>query len=337
MTTFVTGGTGFVGSAVVRHLLEDGHDIRVLVRRVSDRSNLEGMPIDCVEGDVNDPSSLRRALIGCTALFHVAADYRLFTPDPRGMYRTNVTGTVNVLRTAADAGVSRMVYTSTVGTLGSAEDEVPADETTPATIDDMSGHYKRSKFIAERVVCGMARGEGLPVVIVNPSTPIGPGDVRPTPTGRMIRDAARGRLPAYVDTGLNIVHVDDVARGHLMALERGVVGERYILGGEDLTLAEILGRVADLVHRRPPRLRIPLAFAVPVAFAAEVWTRAVRAGEPLATVEGVRMARKRMFFSSAKAQNQLGYAFRSADEALRDAVAWFRRESSEVSVASNDS
>ncbi len=306
MTTFVTGATGFVGSAVARRLLALGHDVRVLVRPGSSRCNLEGLAVDCAEGDLNDFHSLKRALAGCTALFHVAADYRLFVPDPEKMYRTNVTGTVNVLQAAADAGVSKMVYTSSVGVLGIRTDGAPADENTPVMIEDMIGHYKRSKFLAEHQVRRMVEKLGLPVVIVNPSTPVGPGDIRPTPTGRMISNAARGKMPAFVNTGLNIVHVDDVAAGHLLAFEKGRIGERYILGGEDMTLAEILRRIALITGRRPPRLRIPVSVVMPVACAAEIWARITGGEEPLTTIDGTKMARKSMFFTSRKSDARPG-------------------------------
>lgn len=323
MKTLVTGATGFVGSAIARRLLSEGHDVRVLVRDCSNRQNLKGLEVDCAVGDLNDRASLKKALSGCSALFHAAADYRLFVPHPQSMYQTNVTGTVNILQAAADAGVSRMVYTSTVGALGLTADGAPADETTPVTIADMVGHYKRSKFLAEYQVKKMVEKQGLPVVIVNPSTPVGPRDVRPTPTGRMILNAVKGRMPAYVNTGLNIVHVDDVAQGHLLAFKKGIAGERYILGGEDMSLAEILRRIAALTHRRPPRMRIPVIAVLPVAYVSEAWARLTGGGEPLTTIDGTQMARKNMFFSCEKARRDLGYAPRPADEALREAVKWF--------------
>jgi dihydroflavonol-4-reductase len=323
VTTLVTGGSGFVGAAVVRRLLQAGHRVRVLVRAGSDRRNLDGLQVEVVVGDLTDFPSLEAALRGCTALFHVAADYRLWAPEPDTLYRANVAGTEAILRAAAGAGVPRIVYTSSVATLGLRGGGLPADEETPSNLDDMVGHYKRSKYLAEEQVRRMA-AEGLPVVIVNPSTPVGPRDIKPTPTGRMIVDAARGRIPAYVDTGLNVVHVDDVAAGHLLAFDRGTVGERYILGGDNLTLAAILAQVAALTGRTPPRIRLPHDLVLPVAYLAEGWARLRGGGEPLVTVDGVRMAKKRMFFSTEKARRELGYEFRPAADALRDAVAWFR-------------
>jgi dihydroflavonol-4-reductase len=318
----VTGATGFVGAAVARALLRDGWQVRALARAGSDRRNLEGLPLEIAVGDLNDPASLEPAVADCRALFHVAADYRLAARDPEQLYRTNVQGTRNILEAARRAGVERSIYTSSVATLGLPADGTPGDEATPVALDAMIGHYKRSKFLAERTVLEEARA-GLSVVIVNPSTPVGPGDVKPTPTGQVVLDAACGRMPAYVDTGLNIVHVDDVARGHLLAFERGVVGERYILGGKDMTLREILAEIARLVGRDPPRVRLPYAAVLPIAYIAEAVSRVSgRAGR--VTLEGVRMSRKRMFFSSAKAQRELGYAWRPPAEALADAVEWFR-------------
>ncbi len=326
MTTLVTGGTGFVGAALVRQLVQAGHAVRALARPGSDRTNLAGLPIETVEGDLRDPGSLARAARGCRALFHCAADYRLWSLRPADLYESNVEGTRALMRAALDAGMERIVYTSSVATLGLHRNGTPADEGTPVRLEDMIGDYKRSKFLAEEVVRSMVRDEGLPAVIVNPSTPIGPRDIKPTPTGRMILDAARGRMPAYVDTGLNVVHVEDVAWGHLLAFERGRIGERYILGGEDMLLRDILAEVARLTGRRPPRLRLPHGAVLPVAVASELWARFVSGREPRATVSGVRMARKRMFFSSARARAQLGYEWRAPAEALRDAVDWFLKQ-----------
>ena len=323
MTTLVTGGNGFVGSALVRLLLEQDHQVRVLVRSGSDRRNLEDLDIDLVEGDLTDAASLQRAVRGCSHLFHVAADYRLWIPDPERMYRTNVDGTRDLLRAAADAGVGRMVYTSSVATLGINRDRSPADETTPVSLADMVGHYKRSKFLAEQAVRELVQEQGLPVIIVNPSTPIGPRDVKPTPTGRIIVDALRGKIPAYVDTGLNIAHVDDVAAGHLLAFERGEPGRRYILGGENLSLQAILGIICDYADLAPPRLRLPHNAVYPFAWLAEQWAR-VSGKEPFATVDGVKMAKKFMYFSSALAQQMLGYEPRPARLAIKDAIDWFR-------------
>lgn len=326
MTTLVTGATGFVGSAVVRDLLSAGHSVRVLARPGSDRRNLTGLPLDIAEGDLLGRASLERACKGCSALFHVAADYRLWVPNPPAIYRVNVEGSVNLLQAAAQAGIQRMVYTSSVATLGLNADSSPASEDTPVSLADMIGHYKRSKFLAEEAVQKLVQAQGLPVVIVNPSTPIGPRDVKPTPTGKLIVDAAAGRMPAYVDTGLNLVHVDDVARGHRLAFERGAIGQRYVLGGQDMALKEILFAVARLVGRQPPRLRLPHNLVLPIAYAAEAWARLVPGHEPLATVDGVRLSKKRMYFSSAKAQRDLGYQTRPVQEALTEAIAWFRAQ-----------
>jgi dihydroflavonol-4-reductase len=325
MMTLVTGATGFVGAAVVRRLLEVGHDVRVIVRPGGNRRNLEGLAVEAVPGDLADPPSLARALKGCAALFHVAADYRLWVPDPDAMYRTNVDGTRDILREALSAGVKRVVYTSSVATLGTTADGSPADEDTPSTLDDMIGPYKRSKFLAEALVRRLVSEQGLPAVIVNPSTPVGPGDVKPTPTGRVIVDAASGRMPAYVDTGLNVVHVDDVASGHLLALERGRTGERYILGGENMTLKEILDAISRNAGRPSPRIRLPHGLVLPLACLCEAWAKISGGGEPRATRDGVRMAKKPMVFSSGKARRELGYEPRPAEEAIRDAVTWFRR------------
>jgi dihydroflavonol-4-reductase len=324
VTTLVTGATGFVGSAVLRALLRRGEPVRGLVRPSSSLRLLEGLPVDIVRGDLADPAGFRGALAGCDALFHVAADYRLWVPRPATMYRTNVDGTRALLLAAAEAGVRRIVYTSSVATLGLRADRVPSDETTPATLADMIGHYKRSKFLAEQAVRELVATAGLPVVIVNPSAPVGPADARPTPTGRVLIEAARGRIPAYVDTGLNLVHVDDVADGHLLAFERGRVGERYILGGDNLPLGEMLAQIAALAGRRPPRLRLPAGALLPVAVVAEALARLGIGGEPLVTADGVRMARKPMYFTSAKAERELGYRSRPAAEGLRDAIDWYR-------------
>ncbi|HEX6996610.1 MAG TPA: hopanoid-associated sugar epimerase [Gammaproteobacteria bacterium] len=323
MTAAVTGANGFVGAAVVRALAARGDPVRALVRRGSNRSNLAALPVEIAEADITVPESLAAAFAGCRHVFHVAADYRLWAADPEPMYRTNVQGSLNVLEAAARAGVERVVYTSSVATLGLNADGSPADEDTPVSLEDMIGHYKRSKFLAEQAVRERAAALGLPVVIVNPSTPIGPGDIRPTPTGRVILDAAAGRMPAFVDTGLNVVHVDDVAVGHLLALERGTPGERYILGGEDMSLERILQCVAAHTGRRPPRVRLPHWSVYPAAIAAEGWAR-VTGKEPRVTLDGVRMSTKHMYFTNRKAHQALGYAWREPELAIRDAVDWFR-------------
>lgn len=326
MKTLVTGGTGFVGSAVIRRLLAAGHDVRALVRETSDCRNLQGLPVEFVTGDLTERASLDRALAGCSALFHVAADYRLWTPNPNELYHSNVDGTRNIMRAALDGGVERVVYTSSVATLGCNSNGAPADETTPSSLDDMIGHYKRSKFLAEAEVHRLISEQGLPAMIVNPSTPVGPGDIKPTPTGRMIRDAVAGRIPAFVDTGLNIVHVDDVAVGHLLAFERGVVGERYILGGTNMNLQQILTKISEIAGRTPPRIRLPHNVVLPIAGLVEAWARLFKTAEPLVTLDGLRMAKKTMYFSSEKARGELGFNPRPAEEALADAVAWFRRK-----------
>ena len=322
MTALVTGATGFVGAAVARALVAAGWRVRVLVRAGADRGNLRHLAADIVEGDLADLSSLERALDSCTGLFHVAADYRLGARDPEPLYRTNVDGTRNILSAARKAGVPRIVYTSSVATIGIPLDGSPGEERTPAALSDMIGHYKRSKYLAEEVARDAARA-GLPVIIVNPSTPVGPGDIKPTPTGQLVLDAARGRMPAYVDTGLNVVHVDDVAAGHLLAFERGAAGERYILGGEDMSLQTILQLIAGLTGRKPPRIRLPYAAVLPVAYLAEAFA-AVSGRSGRVTLEGVRMSRKRMFFSSGKAAAELGYRWRPPLQAFEDALRWFR-------------
>jgi dihydroflavonol-4-reductase len=319
--SLVTGATGFVGSAVARALLVRGRRVRVLARPNSDRRNLSDLEVEIAEGAMEDPRSLARAVAGCRYVYHVAADYRIWVPDPAPMVRANVHGTRDLLTAALEAGAERVVYTSSVATLGLVAGG-SADEQTPSSMDDMIGPYKRSKFLAEEVARGLARERGLPVVIVNPSTPVGPGDIKPTPTGRLIVEAARGQMPAYVDTGLNIVHVDDVAEGHLAAAEKGRIGERYILGGENLALAEILATVGKAVGRRPPRLRVPHSVLFPVAVGAELAAR-LTGRDPFVTLDGVRMSRKKMYFTSEKASRELGYAPRPARKAIADAVSWF--------------
>lgn len=320
----VSGATGFVGSAVVRALLARGADVRALARPGGDRRNLAGLDIDIVEGDLLQPETLTRAVAGCTGVFHVAADYRLWTRDPDAMLRANVDGTRALLSAASESGVGRVVYTSSVAVLGSEPSGAPADETTPVRYDDMIGIYKQSKFRAEEAAMHVTDQTGLDCVIVNPSTPIGPRDIKPTPTGRLIVEAAAGRMPAYVDTGLNVVHVDDVAAGHLAAFERGQRGRRYVLGGDDMPLRDILVTVAEHAGVRPPRMEIPRWPIYPMALAAEAWCRVSGRGEPFATVDGLKMSKKKMYFSSARAETELGYVHRPAALALTDAVDWFR-------------
>jgi dihydroflavonol-4-reductase len=320
--TLVTGATGFVGSAVARAFAAEGHALRLLVRPGGDRRNLAGLRAELAEGDLTDPGSLAPALAGCRYLVHVAADYRLWVPDPARMMAANVNGTSALLLAAHQAGVERIVYCSSVAALGLTGTSAPADETTPVFPEKIVGVYKQSKYRAEQAVLALIRHGGVPAVIVNPSTPIGMRDIKPTPTGKMIRDAAAGRMPAYVDTGLNIVHVDDVAAGHVLALKHGRIGERYILGGEDFSLGDLFARIAAIAGRRPPRLRLPIAPLMPVAIVCEMLARL--GVEPVVTRETLAMARKKMFFSSAKARAELGYAPRPAIEAIRDAVAWFQ-------------
>lgn len=319
----ITGATGFVGSAVARKLLARGHRVRALVRPGGDRRNIEKLALELVEGDLLAPETFGPALEGCRALFHVAADYRLWVPDPAALYAANVEGSRALIEAALAAGVTRIVYTSSVATLGIKRGGAPADEETPVSESDMIGHYKRSKFLAEQTVRRLIEERSAPVIVVNPAAPVGPRDIKPTPTGRMIVEAAAGRMPAYVDTGLNLVHVDDVAEGHLLAFERGGLGERYILGGQDMTLAEILEEIAQITGGRAPRIRLPHNLLLPVAHAAEAWAR-LTGREPFVTIDGLRMAKKHMFFTSAKARAALGYNPRPAAQALADAVAWFR-------------
>jgi dihydroflavonol-4-reductase len=317
----VTGGTGFVGANLVRELIADGSAVRVLARPGGDRRALEGCAVEVAEGDLLDRGSLRRAASGVRRLYHVAADYRLWAPDPAALFGANVDGTRNVLEAAAEAGVQRIVYTSTVGALGIPKDGTPGDEQTPVTLADMVGPYKASKFLAERVAEEFA-ARGAPVVIVSPSTPIGPRDVKPTPTGQMIVDFLRGRMVASLDTGLNVVHVRDVARGHILAAERGRPGEKYILGHRNLSLLEIFRLLGRITGRRAPRLRVPYALAWLAAAGMESVAR-LTGGPPAVPLTAVRMARKRMYFSPAKAVRDLGFPQTPVEQALRDAVEWF--------------
>jgi dihydroflavonol-4-reductase len=323
MTTLVTGATGFVGSAVARTLAMRGHDLRLLARPTSDRRNLAGLDAEIVTGDLTDPASLARAAAGCRYVFHVAADYRFWVPDPDAMLRANVDGALAMVRAAAQAGAERIVHCSSVAALGQIGDGTPADEATPTNEADFVGIYKRSKYLAEKAVLDLARRDGLPVVVVNPAAPVGPRDIKPTPTGKMIRDAATGRVPAYIDTGLNIVHVDDVAEGHVLALEKGRVGQRYVLGGENMLLKDILALVSDVVHRRAPSICLPEAVVWPAAFVMEKLAKFTGIA-PMMTRDHLKMARKKMFYSSAKAAAELGYKPRPVRLAVEDAVAWFR-------------
>lgn len=322
MTTLVTGGTGFVGAHLVRALLGRGDAVRCLARPGSRLDNLAGLDVEVVTGDLCDPASLERAVAGCDQVFHCAADYRLYVRDPSELYAVNVEGTRCLLRAAASAGASRIVYTSSVGALGLVPDGSPATETTPVTLDRMIGHYKRSKFLGERVAQELA-AEGAPIVIVNPSTPVGELDIKPTPTGRMIVDFLAGRMPAYVDTGLNLIDVRDVADGHLLAAEHGRVGERYILGCRNLSLREILGLLATMTGLPAPRVRVPHWIPAAFATASTAWARA-RGTEPRVSIESVRMSRYRMYFDAEKAVRELGLPQTPVENALDRAVAWFR-------------
>lgn len=321
----VTGASGFVGSAVVRVLLEHGYQVRVLVRAQSPRENLAGLDVEIVTGDLRDRESVARAVQGMHGLVHAAAEYRLWTPRPREMLAVNVDGTLTLLHAALAAGIERIVYTSSVATLALRPGTEPSDESMTLSEGAAIGAYKRSKVIAEREVQALIAAESAPIVIVHPSTPIGPRDIKPTPTGRVVVEAARGRMPAFVETGLNLVHVDDVAIGHVAALERGRAGERYILGGQNVALSEMLAEIARQTGRTPPRVRLPRRLLYPAAVITEAMARVTRR-EPLLTLDGLRMARRYMYFTSAKAERELGYLARPYREALADAIAWFGRK-----------
>ncbi len=323
--TFVTGATGFVGSHVVRLLLLRGDRVRILARNSSRKSNIEGLGCEVVIGDLKDSMSMQRCVQGCRKVYHVAADYRLWARNPQEIYDNNVGGTRNLLSACCEAGVEKVVYTSTVGTIGIRADGVPADENSPVRLDDMIGHYKRSKFMAEQVALEFA-ASGLPLTIVNPTTPVGSGDIKPTPTGKIVLDFIKGRLPAYVDTGLNLVGVEDVAHGHLLAEEKGRIGERYILGGENWSLEKILETLARICGRHSPRVRIPYLAAVTFGYLDNFVVGGILRREPFIPLDGVRMARYKMYVCSEKARSELGYAPQSAETALREAVEYFRSE-----------
>jgi dihydroflavonol-4-reductase len=323
----VTGASGFVGSAVARALKARGAEVTVLARRTSPRGNLDALGAQISYGDMTDEASVALAAKGARYLFHVAADYRLWARDPEEIVRANRAGTLAVMRAAQAQGVEKIVYTSSVATLGpapGADKDAPADETGPLTEQTAIGAYKRSKVIAERIVERMVE-EGLPAVIVNPSTPIGPRDIKPTPTGRIIVEAASGKVPAFIDTGLNLVHVDDVAEGHLLALERGRIGERYILGGQDVVLSRMLADIAGLAGRKPPTVRLPRGPLYPLAAIFEAAAQAT-GKEPMLTRDALNMSKRHMFYTSAKAERELGYTARPYIEGIRDALAWFRAE-----------
>jgi dihydroflavonol-4-reductase len=319
----VTGASGFVGSAVARLLVERGFSVRALVRSSSPKQHLAGLDIEFVQGDLRDAEAVRQAMAGMRWIFHVAADYRLWARNPAEIIDNNMRSTRIVMEEARRASVERIVYTSSVATLKTGPSGESADETMPLDEHQAIGSYKLSKLMAERLVLDMA-ARGLPVTIVNPSTPIGPRDVKPTPTGRLIVEAASGRVPAFVETGLNMVHVDDVAAGHLAALERGRIGERYILGGQNASLSEILATIARQTGRRPPRMKIPRAAVFPIAVVAQTIARGT-GREPFITVDGLRMSKNRMFFTAAKAERELGFHARPYAEGIRDAIEWFRQ------------
>ena len=323
MLAFVTGATGFVGNHVARGLAEQGASLRLLVRPESNKKNLAGLNADLVNGDLREPASLAKVLAGCEVVFHVAADYRLWVRDPEEMYRANVEGTRAILEAAQKNNVRRVVYTSSVATMGFTSNGQPADENSPVSLGNMIGPYKRSKYMAEQVAIEAARN-GIDVVIVNPTTPVGERDIKPTPTGRIILDFLEKKFPAYVDTGLNLVDASECARGHIAALEKGRRGERYILGGENLTLKQILDKLAAITGLPSPKIRLPYFVALATGVVDEIITGRIRGREPRATIDAVRMGRKKMFASSAKAQRELGWRIVPVDDALGRAVAWFR-------------
>ena len=323
MLAFVTGATGFLGSHVARVPAEQRAQLRLLVRPSSDLRNIADLNAERVEGDLRDPASIEKALAGCDALFHVAADYRLWVQDPQQMYRSNVEGTRALLEAARRQGVRRVVYTSSVATMGFSSNGALADETSPVSLADMIGHYKRSKFMAEQVAFEAARS-GVDVVVVNPTTPIGERDLKPTPTGRIVVDFLKRKFPAYVDTGLNLVDATECARGHIQALEKGRPGERYILGGENLTLKQILDRLGAITGLPSPKVKLPYVFALAAGVVDETVTGHILGREPRATIDAVRMGRKKMFITSAKAERELGWRSVPVDDALRRSVEWFR-------------
>jgi dihydroflavonol-4-reductase len=322
MLAFLTGATGFLGSHVARALAEHGADLRLLVRGNSNTKNIDDINADRVTGDLRDPASLEKGIAGCDVVFHVAADYRLWVRDPDEMYRSNVEGTRAILE-ATKKNKIRVVYTSSVATVGFTSNGQPANENSPVSLKNMIGPYKRSKFIAEQIAIEAAKS-GVDVVIVNPTTPVGERDIKPTPTGRIVVDFLKKKFPAYVDTGLNLVDATECARGHVAALEKGRTGERYILGGENLTLKQILDKLAAITGLPSPKIRVPYALALTTGVVDELVTGRIRGREPRATIDAVRMGRKKMFVTSAKAERELGWKSVPVDEALRRAVEWFR-------------
>jgi len=323
MLAFVTGATGFLGSHVARVLAEQGAALRLLVRPTSNLRNLRGLKAETATGDLRDAASLQKAMTGCDTVFHVAADYRLWVQDPDEMYRSNVGGTRAILEAAGRNGVARVVYTSSVATMGFTSDGHPADEDSPVSLAEMIGHYKRSKFMAEQLAMEAGRS-GLHVVTVNPTTPVGEQDVKPTPTGRIVVDFLKRKFPAYVETGLNLVDVRECARGHIAALEKGTPGQRYILGGENLTLKQILDKLGHITGLPSPRIKLPYFFALATGVVDEAITGRLFGREPRATVDTVRMGKKKMFASSTKAERELGWRIVPVEDALRRAVEWFR-------------
>jgi len=323
MKCFVTGATGFLGSQVARQLLARGAELRLLVRPTSRLDNVADLAAERVTGDLRDVDSLRHGMAGCEFVFHVAADYRLWARDRNELYQSNVEGTHNILQAARDSGVRRVVYTSSVATMGFGNNGRLTDESSPVALEDMIGDYKRSKFMAEQLVLEAARG-GQNVVLVNPTTPVGERDIKPTPSGQIIVDFLRGKFPAYVDTGLNLVDVADCAEGHLLAMERAQPGERYILGGENLTLKQILDKLAAITGLPSPNIKLPYAIALATGVVDTVVTGKLMGREPRVTIDAVRMGRKKMFITSAKAEREVGWVSRPVDNALRRAVEWFR-------------
>jgi len=323
MLAYLTGATGFVGSHVARALAQQGADLRLLVRPHSNRKNLNHLKADVVTGDLRDPASLEKSIAGCDVVFHVAADYRLWVRDPEEMYKANVEGTRAILQAARQNGVRRVVYTASVATMGFTSNGQPADENSPVSLDKMIGPYKRSKFMAEQVAIEAARA-GQDVVIVNPTTPVGECDIKPTPTGRIVIDFLKKKFPAYVDTGLNLVDVRECALGHIAALEKGRSGERYILGGENLTLKQILDKLAAITGLPSPKVKVPYILALATGVVDEIYTGRIRGREPRVTIDAVRMGRKKMFASSIKAERELGWKIVPVDDALGRAVTWFR-------------
>jgi dihydroflavonol-4-reductase len=323
MKAFITGATGFVGSHVARALAAEGAELRLLIRPTSRKDNIGDLRAETVVGDLREPESLKKAMAGCEFVFHVAADYRLWVRDPDEMYRANVEGTRAIIQAAQQSGVRRVIYTSSVATMGFTKEGHIATENSPVSLQDMVGHYKRSKFMAEEIALDAGR-KGANVVLVNPTTPIGEYDIKPTPTGRIVVDFLKRKFPAYVDTGLNLADVKEVARGHLLAMEKARPGERYILGGENLTLKQILDKLAALTGLPSPKTKVPHAVAMGFAVFDQLFTGVIMGKEPRATIDAVKMGRKKMFASSAKAERELGYRVLPVEDALRRAIEWFQ-------------